>query len=40
VRAGKRLIIATAEVTHVADDGTRTVCALMQQTLVAVAKRY
>ena len=40
VRAGKRLIVATAEVTHVADDGTRTVCALMQQTLVAVAKRY
>lgn len=40
VKAGKRLLVATAEVTHVADDGTRTVCALMQQTLVPVPKQY
>lgn len=40
VKAGKRLLVATAEVTHVADDGTRTVCALMQQTLVPVPKTY
>ena len=40
VKAGKRLLVATAEVTHVADDGTRTVCALMQQTLVPVPRTY
>ena len=40
VRAGKRLLVATAEVVHVADNGERTVCALMQQTLVPVPKQY
>ena len=39
-RAGKRLIIATAEVVHHAANGKTTVCALMQQTLAPVAKNY
>ncbi len=40
VRAGKRLIGTTAEVTHVAADGKRSDCAVMQQTLVPVPKTY
>jgi uncharacterized protein (TIGR00369 family) len=40
VRPGKRLIITTAEVVHVAPDGKRSDCALMQQTLVPVPKTY
>ena len=39
-RAGKRLIITTAEVVHHAADGKASVCAIMQQTLVPVAKSY
>jgi uncharacterized protein (TIGR00369 family) len=40
VRAGKRIIVTTAEVLHVDTDGKTTSCALMQQTLVPVAKTY
>ena len=40
VKPGRRLIVTTAEVTHVADDGTEGPCALMQQTLVPVPKTY
>ncbi len=40
VKAGKRIIIACAEVVHIAPDGTRSVCAVMQQTLVPVRKTY
>jgi len=40
VRAGKRLIVTTADVVHLAPDGTRSDCALMQQTLVPVPKTY
>ena len=40
VRAGKRLIITTAELVHVAPDGKRSDCAIMQQTLVPVPKTY
>ncbi len=40
VKPGKRLIITTAEVTHIADDGKQGPCALMQQTLVPVPKNY
>jgi len=40
VRGGKRIIVTTADVTHVAPDGTRTDCAVMQQTLVPVPKTY
>lgn len=39
-RAGKRIIVTTAEVTHVAADGKQSPCALMQQTLVPVPKTY
>ena len=40
VKPGKRLIVTTAEVTHVADDGKELPCAVMQQTLVPVPKIY
>ena len=40
VKAGKRIIVTTAEVLHVDAAGKTTVCALMQQTLVPVAKTY
>ena len=40
VKAGKRIIVTTAEVLHVDAVGKTTVCALMQQTLVPVAKTY
>ena len=40
VRAGKRLIITTAEVVHLDDDGGESPCALMQQTLAVVSKTY
>ncbi|EJL84861.1 hypothetical protein PMI15_01974 [Polaromonas sp. CF318] len=39
-RAGKRIIVTTAEVTHLAPDGKQSACALMQQTLVPVPKTY
>jgi len=40
VKAGKRVIVTTAEVDHVAADGCRTPCAVMQQTLMTVPKTY
>ena len=40
VRAGKRLIITTAEVVHLDDDGGESPCALMQQTLAVVQQTY
>ncbi len=40
VRSGRRIIVTTAEVVHVAADGNRSDCALMQQTLVPVAMTY
>jgi len=40
LRGGKRIIVTTAEVVHVAADGKRSDCALMQQTLVPVPKTY
>jgi uncharacterized protein (TIGR00369 family) len=40
VKAGRKLIITSAEVSHVAPDGRRSDCALMQQTLVTVPKTY
>jgi uncharacterized protein (TIGR00369 family) len=40
VRAGKRIIVTTAMVTHHAPDGQVRDCALMQQTLACVAKTY
>jgi uncharacterized protein (TIGR00369 family) len=40
VRAGKRIIVASATIVHLSDQGERTDCAVMQQTLVPVAKTY
>jgi uncharacterized protein (TIGR00369 family) len=39
-KAGKRIIVATAEVVHIDDKGKRSDCAVMQQTLVPVLKNY
>ena len=40
VRAGKRIIVTTAEVMHVGADCSRNACAVMPQTLVPVTKTY
>lgn len=40
VKAGKRIIVTTAEVMHVGAAGKESACALMQQTLVPVPKTY
>ena len=40
VKAGRRVIVTTAEVTHVAADGKTSPCAVMQQTLMPVPKTY
>jgi len=40
VKAGRRLIITTAEVDHVGETGKVSPCALMQQTLIPVNKTY
>ncbi|MFY7905199.1 MAG: PaaI family thioesterase [Burkholderiaceae bacterium] len=40
VKAGKRVIVTAAEVEHVAEDGRRSPCAVMQQTLVPVPQTY
>ena len=40
VKAGKRVIVCTAEVMHVDMNGKQTLCAVMQQTIVPVPKIY
>jgi uncharacterized protein (TIGR00369 family) len=40
VKAGRRIIVTSAEVMHLAVDGRETLCAVMQQTLVPVPKTY
>jgi uncharacterized protein (TIGR00369 family) len=40
IKGGKRLIITTADVKHVAADGKVTDCAVMQQTLMPVPRTY
>ncbi|WP_233505922.1 PaaI family thioesterase [Rhodoferax lacus] len=40
IKGGRRLIVTSAEVVHVAADGTQNACAVMQQTLVPVPKTY
>jgi uncharacterized protein (TIGR00369 family) len=40
VKAGKRVIVTSAEVQHIAEDGTQTLCAVMQQTVMPVPKNY
>ena len=39
-KAGKRIMVTTAEVVHVADDGRETTCALLQQSIMPVPKTY
>jgi len=40
VRAGKRVIVATAEVIHQDASGKQSLCAVMQQTIMPVPKTY
>jgi len=40
VKAGRRIIVTTAEVVHVDASGKHSSCAVMQQTLVPVPKTY
>ena len=40
VKAGRRIIVTTAEVVHVDATGKQSACAVMQQTLVPVPKSY
>ena len=40
IRPGKRLIVTAAEVLHLDENGNRSPCALMQQTLMPVPKTY
>lgn len=40
IKAGRRIIVTAAEVVHVASDGRRSDCALLQQTLMPVPKTY
>ena len=40
LRAGRRIIVTSAEVLHRAPDGQESVCAVMQQTLAPVARTY
>lgn len=40
LRAGKRLIVTTAEVLHYDDEGKESACAVMQQTIAPVPKKY
>jgi len=39
-RAGRRIIVTTADVTHRDADGKESACALMQQTIAPVPKTY
>ena len=39
-RAGKRIIVTTAEVMHIGVDGKESACALMQQSIAPVLKTY
>ncbi len=40
VKAGRRIIVTTAEVVHIDANGKETACAVMQQTLMPVPKTY
>jgi len=40
VRAGKKIIVTSVEVMHVADDGSESLCAVLQQTVMPVPKNY
>ena len=40
VKAGRRIIVTAAEVTHIDANGKESACAVMQQTLMPVPKTY
>lgn len=40
LKAGRRVIVSTAEVVHIDENGKTTACAVMQQTLAPVPKTY
>jgi uncharacterized protein (TIGR00369 family) len=40
VKAGRRIIVTTAEVIHQSPEGKESVCAVMQQTLMPVPQTY
>jgi uncharacterized protein (TIGR00369 family) len=40
MQAGKRIIVTTAEVTHLDASGKQSACALMQQTIAPIVKNY
>ncbi len=40
VKAGRRIIVTTADVVHVDANGKESACAVMQQTLMPVPKAY
>ena len=40
IKAGKRVIVTTAEVLHIDANGQQTPCAVMQQTLTTVPQTY
>ena len=40
VRAGRRIIVSSALVVHIDDNGKSTDCAVMQQTLVPIPRTY
>lgn len=40
LKAGKRVIVTSAEVVHIDADGQRSPCAVMQQTLTTVPQTY
>ncbi len=40
VKAGKRIVVTTAQVVHLDAQGKQSECAVMQQTLVPVPKTY
>ena len=40
VKAGRRLIVTAAEVTHVSPEGQHSACAVMQQTVMPVPRTY
>jgi hypothetical protein len=40
VKAGRRIIVTTADVVHVDVNGKESACAVMQQTLMPVPKTY
>jgi uncharacterized protein (TIGR00369 family) len=40
IKAGRRVIVTSAEVVHIAADGKTSPCAVMQQTLAPVPQTY